>query len=481
MLADTIRHSMQGMETRVLWESPIYRFRMPKGGNPDESTYFDEIVIDVTDSAPNFKKPSEDLQAALNHIFTSGEYLNIDSVLEFGAAKLKNIPFILGHQKSACAVEFRELVESKAVEETLRVCESHGAKYERAVFPHPFISHQKKYDMALLANVLPVMPVFAERLFVLDILYSKVRKDGYLLWYAQKEGGDYKKVREEGKQPCGDGVWIGKNKRVKTFYKYISVEDVDEMMALYGFQFKRKYSSSNNDIRLYQKTPYNLFDGLVSDERITQAVPLDLTIRDPEAVKPKRVEYAEDVCPVMPNPKSLSIESLYQERIRQIPTGPAYAEVYHRVISYAMARVFRGSWRNMILKMPVDNGIKIIDTIFTNCAEKGFFKNLRTKFDCNYIIIEVKNYKYDVENPEVDQLGGRLNKNHGAFGILVCRDVHNEDALYNRCATSLPNSCILFLTDKEIIEMLEYSRNGCDEEIGDIVDSKLRRLLIKKG
>ena len=46
-------------------------------------------------------------------------------------------------------------------------------------------------------NVPPVMPILAERLYLLDILHQKINKGKYLLWLAQKEGSSYKKIRDE--------------------------------------------------------------------------------------------------------------------------------------------------------------------------------------------------------------------------------------------------------------------------------------------
>ena len=65
------------------------------------------------------------------------------------------------------------------------------------MFPNPFIDDHKSFDLAILANVLPVMPIPAERLYVLKVLHEKVRADKYLLWIAQKEG-PYKEIREAG-------------------------------------------------------------------------------------------------------------------------------------------------------------------------------------------------------------------------------------------------------------------------------------------
>jgi len=461
-----------------LWDSPVYKFRIPDNQEGIETDQFLEIVFNVTGSAPRFDAPSEELKSILNEILDSSE-LKIKSVLEFGAAKLKNIPFILNKGKSVCAVEFEELSNNPMTKNFLKECKKHGDRFHKLVFPNPFIRHSKTYDLALLLNVPPVMPIYSERLYLLDLLSEKVKEGKYLLWVAQKEGS-YKEDRESGKFFCGDGIWQGKKKYFKTFYKYINKEDLNEIMSLYGFE-KVKSWNLGSDAILYKKTKHNLFHGLITEERILDLIPDDETISDPKSIKPSQIKKKTDTKIILPNPRELSIETLYMDKINSIPEGIEHAEEYHRVVSHAIGRIFRGSLRKMDIKMDIKDRTKIIDTLFTNCAKEGFFNNLRDNIKCTYPIIEVKNYTDDTKNPEVDQLNGRFNKNHGHFGIIVCRHIENKDKMYERCATVLPDSIILFLTDKDIFDLLELSRENNHEEISDFMDEKLRTLLFKKG
>ena len=130
----------------------------------------------------------------------------------------------------------------------------------------------------------------------------------------------------------------------------------------------------------------------------------------------------------------------------------------------------------MDIKVSVENRIKIIDTVFTNSAKEGFFQNLRSKVECSHPMVEVKNEKTDPANPAFDQLNGRLNDNRGHFGILVCRGVNDEAKVNARCKTFLPNNYILWLTDKDLFELLELSRDNQKDEIEDFMDKKLRDL-----
>src|SRR5207249_6485349 len=125
----------------TFWETPVYRFRVPVSEeNPIE---LKEIVVDVTGSAPPFREPSDNLKQVLDDVLSSKELGRIDRVLEFGAAKLKNIPYLLKKGKKVCAVEFKVLTENKMTKANLRKCQKYGSRFEELIFPNPFLSDPK--------------------------------------------------------------------------------------------------------------------------------------------------------------------------------------------------------------------------------------------------------------------------------------------------------------------------------------------------
>ena len=108
----------------VLWDSPVYRFRVPVDVN--DPVDLKEVVVDVTGSAPPFKVPSENLKEVLEDVFCQENGFGIETVLEFGAAKLKNTPYILGLGKKVCAVKFESLTENKLTQENIQLCRQFG-------------------------------------------------------------------------------------------------------------------------------------------------------------------------------------------------------------------------------------------------------------------------------------------------------------------------------------------------------------------
>jgi len=269
---------------------------------------------------------------------------------------------------------------------------------------------------------------------------------------------------------------MGKGRRFKTFYRYHPVNELDEIMSLFGFEFVKRYSLSD-DARLYKKIEHTLLYDMLTPEIIQQQIPSDTTITDPVSGEPKIVKNNGEHATVIPNPDALSVESLYEEKLKRLAPGTQNAEIYHRLVSNALARIFRSSLRNMDIKVQIDGGIKIIDTVFTNSATKGFFNSLRSKVDCTYPMVEAKNITGDPSNTEFDQLNGRLNDLRGHFGILVCRQIKDEVAAYKRCKTYVTNNLILFLSDNDVFELLGWARNKDEDTISDFMDRKLQSLL----
>jgi len=133
--------------------------------------------------------------------------------------------------------------------------------------------------------------------------------------------------------------------------------------------------------------------------------------------------------------------------------------------------IFNNSLKRGKKEVKINNGRKRIDIVFENYDDNGFFARLSKMYQifCPKILIECKNYNSDPDNPEVDQVVGRLGRNTGRFGILVCRKVENKKVLIDRCKAAMNNDqgYIIFLTDRDIKTLLELREKSDDEGIMD--------------
>jgi hypothetical protein len=204
-----------------------------------------DIEIDVRKSASHFEKPSNELVSVLREVLNCPEF-GISSVVEFGAGKFRNVNFILSQGKTVCAVEFDQ------DKPCARAIPADSSSF-RLMAPDAFSSDPQKFDLALLINVVPVMPLLSERMSAVNQLHWKINEGKYLLWFAQREGAEYKKIREKGSNSCRDGVWLGAGRRFKTFYKYHPLHEVGAIMRSAGFSQTKRFSGIWNDAALFRR------------------------------------------------------------------------------------------------------------------------------------------------------------------------------------------------------------------------------------
>lgn len=162
-----------------------------------------------------------------------------------------------------------------------------------------------------------------------------------------------------------------------------------------------------------------------------------------------------------------------------IQPGHEHASRYHTFMVAVLEFIF---WPNLIYprkEFEVDEGRKRIDIWYTNAARSGFFYRTHTahNISSNVIIVECKNYAKDPENPELDQLIGRLNANRGKLGILLYRSASNYDRLLARCKdhARADRGFIIPLSDRDMIAMLELIA----EERRDDIDAYLNNIFIQ--
>jgi len=173
----------------------------------------------------------------------------------------------------------------------------------------------------------------------------------------------------------------------------------------------------------------------------------------------------------------------YLKELRTIPKGKEGAHSYHKLISNILLEVCKSSFKNMEIDKRSFEGKFFIDTIYTNSAQKGFFKDLPEKnknINCNYILLETKNYSSELKNMDFNHFTSRFTRNIGNFGILACRDLKNASLTLKRCKNILHsvNKYIIILRDLDIIKLIELSRDGLEEEISNFFDNKFKTLII---
>ena len=183
---------------------------------------------------------------------------------------------------------------------------------------------------------------------------------------------------------------------------------------------------------------------------------------------------------------NVDLNSLVQKlksQFSKIKPGINGANDYQKLIMATLEFLCYPSLINPILEERIHNGKKRIDITFDNNAEKGFFFRLPNTYDVasTLIVVECKNYNQDVANPELDQIAGRFSPNRGKFGLLLCRNLENEELFLERCSETFRDQrgVIIPLTDDDLLICLnEYlSFDSEDSAFEKILSQKFRKIL----
>lgn len=182
--------------------------------------------------------------------------------------------------------------------------------------------------------------------------------------------------------------------------------------------------------------------------------------KDESFKKMKDIDYNED---------KRKIADYLIKKLELIKPGNEHATEYHITMLCILEFIFYPNISNPRKEVEINDGRKRIDIVYNNTSSEGFFFDLFEKYDipANFIMVECKNYKSDIKNPELDQLLGRFSKQRGKFGMSVSRTISDYETLIKRCNDIYRDSdnLIIPLFDSDIIKILEGIKSG-DENIG---------------
>ena len=160
------------------------------------------------------------------------------------------------------------------------------------------------------------------------------------------------------------------------------------------------------------------------------------------------------------------------------PPGNEAASVYHKIMIGICEFVFFPSLIYPRKEREIHEGRKRIDIMMENAAPRGIFNRLHTVrgLPSAYIAIECKNYRRDIANPELDQIGGRFSPNLGKVGLICCRAFDNRELFVRRCRDTFRDDrgLIIAIDDRIVLEWLSLierrKREDLDASFSRLVD-----------
>jgi hypothetical protein len=464
----------------MVWESPIYRFKTDVDGQKQE------VLIDVTGSAPNFNKPGKQLIGTFTSLL-KGLKPSDTKILDFGGAKLRNTLYLLKKGYTVYACEFEDLFKrSKQANDFWEKCKKFP-NFKKLVFPKDFIEFDDVFDVVLLINVINIMPVPIERYNVLALCRKKIKEGGRLLWYTQH--GMYS--AKDAVAPLYDGLITGKGREYKMFYRDFTRKEIYDMLNASGFTFDGNFSfptSGSNQAYAFKADGGILLEkslGLSEKQLIKPAGKLEIiprnTWKTSKIEKDPAKRIYETAIPMRTvKPVGINVLETYIEELETVKAGKSTAPKYHDIIFNILKLLFDKQLKKPIKEDPIANETQRVDITFQNDKEVGFFKRLDEGYHitCPNIYFECKNYKEDIANIELGQMSLRLNDKRGQFGIIVCRNIKNINKIKDRQNDLIKKGMyIIVLADKDIKKLVKFKLNGKEEEMNDLLEDKLKVLV----
>lgn len=220
-----------------MWKSPYYRLKAKNGKY---------IFIDVTTSCAPGLKPNK----VIIEIAKFLKRKKADKVLDFGAGSLRHTFPLLKKGFQVFAVEFNEQFKKPSCQKALRLAKR-SPNFSALIFPGEFIKDKRKFDAALLAFVIPTMPLPDERRKLLKLIKKKLKKIAFIFWMSQY--GKYGDTLKENNK-VKDGWYLNPKRKKHSFYTEFKNADIDEMFKKIGFERIRVLSERGCDqFRLYSR------------------------------------------------------------------------------------------------------------------------------------------------------------------------------------------------------------------------------------
>lgn len=177
----------------------------------------------------------------------------------------------------------------------------------------------------------------------------------------------------------------------------------------------------------------------------------------------------------------IDIAKFLKKKLGKLNVGTENASKYHDLILGILEFLFYPNLSNPRKETPIHERRKRIDITFENSAENGFFHKLPTLYQIpsSLIMVECKNYREDVGNPEVDQLSGRFSVNRGKFGMLLFRNINNEELIMNRCKDLCADKSevIIPLMDTDLNKALDSIIDNTEDNIESIISNKFFEIM----
>jgi hypothetical protein len=189
----------------------------------------DKLTIDVTNSISAGLTANAGL---IRHVSQWMRKTGATRVLDFGAGALRHTIPLLERGYEVTAVEYARAYQRPKAAEFRTEAEGYHT-FTKLMWPHDFLGCKLKYDVALLAYVLQVVPVKADRDAMLKCIATHLDKNGPKRVYYASRIGDARQLEPE--MRYNDGWVRGRGSNDRSFYTEWTAADTDAFFLRAGF------------------------------------------------------------------------------------------------------------------------------------------------------------------------------------------------------------------------------------------------------
>ena len=146
----------------------------------------------------------------------------------------------------------------------------------------------------------------------------------------------------------------------------------------------------------------------------------------------------------------------------EIPTGTSYAAKYQQTVLEILNLLFSPELIDGEMEVRTLHGTERRDIIFTNDSDQSFWTYIRNEHSSFLLMFEAKNAK-GLEASHLNQTATYLGDRLGRLGFIVTRNPASEAAqmkAFSIFNDSNPRKIVLFLSDDDLVEMLDMKCQG---------------------
>jgi len=454
-----------------VFESPIYKVKGKVRGKQQE------ILIDVTGSAPNFKEPGKQLESTFKKLLNGRKKENT-KILDLGAAKLRNTVYLLKKKYTVYACEYEDLFQRMGQARDFLETAKRYNNFKQLTFPRDFLKNEQKFDVILLINVINIMPNPIERFVLLKRCREVLKESGILLWYTQH--GTYDPKQAFGR--LNDGLITGKGRKYHMFYRDFPRSEIFNMLKSVGFSYDKNYTfpgSGSNQAYAFKPDGPILISLKKPGKHSLETVERVRSYTDEEEGQKYETKEPTQTSEL----EGPNLLEQYKKLLCDLAPGRKNATKYEDLMIEIMKLLFEGDrLEKCSPQKQFDQGRSRVDITFANERSRGFFKELHIghQIPCPRIMMECKNYNKNIANPEFQQIADRLKPHRGMFGIIICRKMFDETKLLVKQRDYLSGTnerkFIIILEDEDIKKMIEYKLTD-DGKIDELLMDKLDELI----